>query len=149
MEKLTCQVEKKISHDLPDKFALVIDGWTYGSTHFIGLFALYTYNQNGYHTALLGFSPMMSETFFTGADHVELIQYILSVFNKSLANVVAIIGDNAELNKSTANLCGISLIGCVSHKVQLAVSRYLGRNECLLNKINTLMGKLKSFKTCR
>ena len=110
---------------------------------------MYTYNQNGYHTALLGFSPMMSETFFTGADRVELIQYILSVFNKSLANVVAIIGDNAELNKSTANLCGISLIGCVSHKVQLAVSRYLGRNECLLNKINTLMGKLKSFKTCR
>ena len=95
---------------------------------------------------MLGFSPMMSETCFTAADHVELIQYALSVFNKSLANVVAIIGNNAEVNKSTANLCGIPLIECASHKFQLAVSRYLDRNECLLNKINTLMGKLKSLK---
>ena len=91
---------------------LVIDGWTHGSTRFIGLFALYTYNnQNGYHTALLGFSPMMNETFFTAADHIELIQYLLNVFNKSLTNVVVIIiGDDAEVNKSTANLCGIPLI---------------------------------------
>ena len=146
MKKITRQVEKK-SHDLPDKFALVIDGWTHGSTHFIGLFASYTYNnQNGCHTALLGFSPMINKTSFTAADHVEVIQYVLSVFNKSLANVVSIIGDNAEVNKFTANLCGIPLIGCASHKFQQAVSRYLDKNECLLNKINTLMGKLKPLE---
>ena len=138
---------KKISHDLSDKFVLVIDGWTHGSTHFIGLFASYKdNNKNGYHTALLGLSPMMSETFFTAADHIELIQYVLNVFNKSLTNVVVIIGDDAEVNKSRANLWGIPLIGCASHKFQLAVSCYLGRNESFLNKINTLMGKLKSLK---
>ena len=71
---------------------------------------------------MLGFSPMVSETFFTAADHIELIQYVLNVFNKSLTNVVVIIGDDAEVNKSRANLCGIPLIGCASHKFQLAVS---------------------------
>ncbi|XP_036367828.1 uncharacterized protein LOC118767407 [Octopus sinensis] len=147
MEKLTQEVEKKISDELPSKFLLVIDGWTKGSTHFIGLFASYSCNyQNDYCTVLLAFSPMVSETSITASDYVEFIEYVLSVYNKNLENVVAITGDNTEVNKSIANLCRIPLIGCAFHKFNLAVSAYLDKQEVLLNKINTLMGKLKSLK---
>ena len=94
---------------------MVIDGSTDGSTHFIEQFASYTYNnQNGYHTALLGFLPMMSETSFTAADHIELIQYVLSAFNKSLANVVAIFGDNAEVNIYSKFVCNTTNWMCVT-----------------------------------
>ncbi len=34
IQKLTVEVEKIISKDLPEKFALVIVSWTYGTTHF-------------------------------------------------------------------------------------------------------------------
>lgn len=147
MEKLVREVEQKISDDLPNIFSLVIDGWTKRSTHFIGLFASYPCNnQNGYCTVLLAFSPMVSETSFTASDHVEFIEYVLSVYNKNLENVVAITGDNAEVNKSIANLCKMPLIGCASHKFNLAVSAYLNNQEVLLDKINMLMGKLKSLK---
>ena len=54
--QLVHEVEKKISDGLPNTFSLVIDGWTKGSTHFIGLFASYPFNnQNGYCTVLLAF----------------------------------------------------------------------------------------------
>ncbi|CAI9724206.1 XP_036367828.1uncharacterized protein LOC118767407 [Octopus vulgaris] len=147
MEKLTQEAEKKISDELPSKFSLVIDDWTKGSTHFIGLFASYSRKyQNYYCTVLLAFSPMVSEKSITTSYYVEFIEYVLSVYNKNLENVVAITGDNTEVNKSIANLCRVSLIGCASHKFNLAVSTYLEKQELLLDKINMLMGKLKSLK---
>ena len=39
MEKITKVVEEKISSSLPNKFAIVIDGCTSGSKHFVGIFA--------------------------------------------------------------------------------------------------------------
>jgi hypothetical protein len=43
MHELTVLVEKKIKECLPDKFALVFDGWTLDgtNTHYMGLFATY------------------------------------------------------------------------------------------------------------
>ena len=41
MHLLTKKVEKVIARDLPDKFALITDGWTSGSTHFLGVVACY------------------------------------------------------------------------------------------------------------
>ena len=63
-----------------------------------------------------------------------------------MENVVAITGDIADVNRSIANLCKMPLIGCASHKFNLAISAYLDKQEVLLNKINMLMGKLKSLK---
>ncbi|CAI9721547.1 XP_014786661.1PREDICTED: uncharacterized protein LOC106880990 [Octopus vulgaris] len=147
LEKLTQEVEKKISDELPSKVSFVIDGWTKGLMHFTGLFASCSYNyQNDYCTVLLAFLPMVSETSFAASDYVEFIENVLSIYNKNLENVVAITGDNTEVNKSVANLCRISLIRCASHKFNLAVSAYLDKQEVLLDKINILMGKLKSSK---
>ncbi|CAI9729023.1 XP_014786661.1PREDICTED: uncharacterized protein LOC106880990 [Octopus vulgaris] len=147
MEKLNQELDKKISEELPSKVSLVIDGWTKGSKYLIGLFASYSCNyQNDYCTVSLVFSPMVSETSFTASDYVEFIEYVLSVYNKNSENVVAITGDNTGVNKSIANLCRIPLIGCASHKFNLAVSAYLDKQEVLLDIINMLLSKLKSLK---
>jgi hypothetical protein len=44
MHEATLLVEKKIKELLPDKFALVFDGWTLDGTssHFIGIFATFS-----------------------------------------------------------------------------------------------------------
>ena len=39
VHKLTALVEEKISSVLPDKFALIIDGWSHTSTHYLAIFA--------------------------------------------------------------------------------------------------------------
>ena len=52
-------VEEEISKTLPEKFALVIDGWTKKSTHFVAIFAAVpaTSSSRGYDTILLFTAP--------------------------------------------------------------------------------------------
>ena len=75
MELVTKEVEKRIQSALPEKFALVIDGWTKNSTHFVGVFASCPVaNSQGYDSALLSFSPLFSETSFTANDHYQFLE---------------------------------------------------------------------------
>jgi len=141
-------VEAIISSQLPEKFAIVIDGWSKASTHFVALIAAYpSDNDNGYSTVLLAFSPLHDETEFTAKAHYEFVKWVLeSVYNKSMDNIVAIIGDNCETNKAMCDLCELPFIGCASHRFNLAVKNWLEKYEPVLNKVNVLMGKLKNLK---
>ena len=40
MELLVLEVEERIKKDIPQKFAVVFDGWSEDCTHFIGIFAV-------------------------------------------------------------------------------------------------------------
>ena len=148
MDRVTKRVEQKISSLLPEKFSIVLDGWTKKSTHFVAVFAVYPVDTElGYESVLLGFSPLLCETNFGAKNHHELLEWTLELYGKNIENnVVALIGDNAEVNKALANLCEKPLIGCASHKFNLAVSHYLKNYEDLLGKINDIMVKLKSLK---
>ncbi len=120
---------------------------SHNTTHFIGVFASFACdNPNGYETVLLCFSPKINERSFTAQDHKEFIEFTLSLYDKNLNNVVAIIGDNAEVNRATSRLCKIPIIGCSSHKLHLAITQYLCRYQDLLDKVNGIMCKLRSFK---
>ena len=90
MELLTKRVESKVKENLPDKFALVIDGWSQSSLHYVAVFASYgSSTLTGYSTVLLSFSPMFSEISFVATDHYEFLEWILSLYSKSFENVVA------------------------------------------------------------
>ena len=41
MELLVLEVEERIKKDIPQQFAVVFDGWSEDSTHFIGIFAVF------------------------------------------------------------------------------------------------------------
>ena len=57
-----------------------------------------------------------------------------------------ITGDNSEVKWATADLCGLPLIGCASHKINLAVKGYLDRHSQTLAVIHSVMLKLKTPK---
>ena len=79
LERVTKAVETKIENELPEKFALIIDGWTKNSTHFVGVFASFpASNENGYETVLLAFSPMFSETTFDASEHFNFISRFIN-----------------------------------------------------------------------
>ncbi len=45
LEALTSSVEVKTTHLLPDKFAIVFDGWSCGDdTHYVAIYATFPYN---------------------------------------------------------------------------------------------------------
>jgi hypothetical protein len=75
---------------------------------------------------LLGFSPLLTEDSYTSENHKDLIEFVLDVFGNTLSNVICLIGDNCNVNKSLADLCGIPLVGCACHRLNLAIQEYLG-----------------------
>ncbi|RQM27525.1 hypothetical protein B5M09_007643 [Aphanomyces astaci] len=78
---------------------------------------------------LLAFAPMLDETSFDAATHYEFILETLKWYGQSDASIekwfVCLIGDNCSTNKATANLFSRPLIGCHSHRLNLAVDQFL------------------------
>lgn len=149
MEIVVRHVEMKIAKALPERFAIIFDGWSENSTHFVALFASYPDSTSllGFTTVLLAFSPMGTETEFTAAQHKEFVEWVLvNIFHKSLDNVVAIIGDNCDTNKAFSNLFAKPFVGCASHRYNLAINNLLDKWKESLDKVNALMGKLKNLK---
>jgi len=145
MNLVTRRVERKITTTLPSVFAIIIDGWTKSSTHYVGVFASYLENDTRTHV-LLGFSPLLEETSLGASQHFEYLNFILNLYGKSFNNVVCIIADNCETNKALSRLCKVPMIGCASHRFNLAVTEYLSPFSSILNKVHSLMTKLKTVK---
>ena len=101
----------------------------------------------GYTKVLLTFSPLLTETQLTARSHHDFIVWVVeTVYNKSMNNVTALIGDNCDTNEALANLFNTPFIGCHSHRFNLAVKLATKEDDPLLSKVNTLMGKFKNLK---
>ena len=147
MEIVTKEVEVVTKTKLPNRFVLVIDGWSKSSTHFVGIFVSYSCENNlGYKSALLSFSPMLTETSFNARDHYDYLEWVLGLYKKTFENVVCICGENAEVNKAIATLCNLPPLGCNSHRLNLAVKEITTTSSNLLEKANNLMTKLRGLK---
>ncbi|KAG6969655.1 hypothetical protein JG688_00005228, partial [Phytophthora aleatoria] len=115
---ITTEVEQIIISVLLPKFGIIFDGWSFHSEHYV--------------------------TVFSGFDHdghAETV--ILSIFNRTTADLLFATGDNCSTNWRVATLLGLQLVGCASRRLHSAVKSYLASYESLLSKVNTLMGKLR------
>ena len=123
---------------LPDKVSLVLDDWPSYSTHYTAIYATYpTQNANGFETKLLTLSHLNDKSTLDANEHIEFITYILHVYGKDMSNVCAIIADNISVNESVQTKLNISLVGCASHRLNLAVKNLLHHDEPLLNKFES------------
>jgi len=146
--RLTKVVETKLKDSLPEKLALVFDGWSSGSTHYVGVFASFSSSASkvGYETRLLAFSPFEDESHLDTVKHVSYLTGVLEIFGKSWANVSCLIGDNCNTNKAIANYVELPFVGCASHRLDLAVVDFMNRDDSVLKKIDSIMSKLKTLK---
>jgi hypothetical protein len=142
MDLLTEEIENKIREMLPEKFGVIIDG----SEHFFAIFACFPDQAMENRECLLAFAPPMQEDDLSAASLLDLIIATLSLYSKSLENIVFFCGDNCSVNCKLSDDTSIPLIGCASHRLNLAVQEYLHNSETLLNKIDQLMRKLQTIK---
>lgn len=143
---LTECVEKKVAAKLPNQFALVFDGWTDTSTHYLAVFASYpTSNSKGYSKRLLTVSPVGEEINLSASEHYDFITYILHLYGKSWSDIVCLIGDNVSTNKALANKTGIPMVGCASHRFNLAMRDILHKDQDIIAKVNSTMVKLRGL----
>ena len=145
IEEITKRVEVRIRSGLPNGFGLMMDGWSEGTTHYIGLFAAYEVD-NEARRPLLAIAPPYDETHLDARGQYDFIGDVLELFGKEKSNVLYLVADNASVNRATADLLGVPLIGCASHKLNLDVQDFYRSHERVLDKINGLMKTLRTLK---
>ena len=115
MECIAKRVEEKVASRLSEKFALIMDSWSAGTTHCIGLFASYSTGLGDPENTLLAFSPFIDETNFGADQHVNFINWVVTKVNrKKMVCITCIISDNCSINKKVAELLGVPMLGCAS-----------------------------------
>jgi hypothetical protein len=142
---LTTAVEPEIAEALPDKFGLILDGWTENSIHFCVLFACIPGTCD---RIMLTFSPLLDPTTQDVDAHYDWIVEILGVYSKGVGNILFLCSDNTNCMPALARKLKCPFIGCASHRLALYVKKYLNCDDDdethLLNKLKTLMKKLRS-----
>lgn len=93
-ESFTVRVRQKLSNLLSDQFDLTFDAWSTVDTHYVGIVASYSdNNENGYSTVILGLHHCISgEPISREALHI--LTKILEFHGKTVEKVTALIGDN-------------------------------------------------------
>lgn len=78
-------MENKTKSTLPDKVAIIFDGWADGNTYYDSVFATCQSDQPaGYDSVLLELTPMEDEDSLDANKHFELLQFIFQVFGESI-----------------------------------------------------------------
>lgn len=171
-------------------FGLQFDGWTKDSNHYLGIFATYAEQSikpdvaDIVHTYLLSCnvqSDVDEQTEYVDGiedadkrfglsaadlyDHIQEIlvdQYNFDLTPDTFNTVIEFLaGDNCNVNRSLADQLEVPLVGCCSHRLQLAVKDYLGPEEkkvdgvitqiaspaqTVISNLDKLMGELTTLK---
>jgi hypothetical protein len=139
---------------------LIMDGWTSDgtSTHYIAMFAGFINQSNEYEEVLLGIQPTLEEDDLGANSHIDLFDSTLALYGLTKDNVACFICDNCNTNKSISNKWGIPMIGCASHRLNLAIRHWIeeqyqvdGRGvktylKDALKSLATLMSKASNLK---
>ncbi|ETO83621.1 hypothetical protein F444_02386 [Phytophthora nicotianae P1976] len=139
MEAVTREVETIIGAEMITEFGLIFDGWSNGSEYYLAVYAVYSIKSGG-HYPLLSMAPVVNEPEDDrGAESLlAAISTFLPFFGKN-------VGDICSVNKKLANLMGVILVGCASHRLILALKAILAPYEADLCKVQRLMKKLKTL----
>ncbi|POM57552.1 Hypothetical protein PHPALM_37916, partial [Phytophthora palmivora] len=146
MENVTKAVEKNIGAVLPDKFGAILDDWTHGTEHYMAVYACFELN-GVRHCPLLSLAPIINgpDDSLNAESHVAALAAFLPFFGKGLSNVNFLVGDNCAMNKRLARLMEVPLIGCASHRLNLAVRGFLESYEADLEQVQSLMRRLRTI----
>ncbi|ETI49865.1 hypothetical protein L917_06125 [Phytophthora nicotianae] len=132
---------------MPEQFGLILDGWSHGTEHYLTVYGCYEV-ATGPQYPLLSLAPVMDEPDdqLNTEGHLLAISLFLPFFGKTTSNCLFLVGDNCAANKRLANLLGVSLIGCASHRLNLVVRDYLKPFEESLDQVQQLVRKLRTLK---
>jgi hypothetical protein len=146
MFKLKERLVDDISSKLPEKFGILFDAWSNSNIHYLATYAVVPTSENFPFFPLLQFMPLKDEEDLSAESYNEAFDNIMHKFKKDPGNISFMIGDNCSTNIKASIVRNIPLIGCGSHRLNLAVQLFLKEHHIVLEKLNVLMKKLKTTK---
>ncbi|KAF0714996.1 hypothetical protein AaE_011435 [Aphanomyces astaci] len=72
-------------------------------------------------TPMLAFVAMLDEGDHSAVQHVVFVEATLQLYSKTLDAITFVIGESCSVNQRMAGLLNVPLVGCVSHRFNLAV----------------------------
>ncbi|KAG3084560.1 hypothetical protein PC121_g5373 [Phytophthora cactorum] len=135
MRHVAAKVGARIAVDMNGQFGLMFDGWTSGTTPFVAIYGIFT-KDGILSQVLLSISP--AEYGQSAEAYLEMIDAVLEIYNKDSAMIMFIVADNCATNQAIVTRLGVPLIGCASHRFNLAVCRYLEAYKPLIDQVQTL-----------
>ena len=117
----------------------MFDGWTNNGIHFVGMFGIYQTAHEPRNLVLLAFSPFEDRTTQSADAHVRFFEDVLESYGKSIENVLFFSGDNCSTNRKIANDLDLPLVGCASHRLNLAVNDLISSSSALVNQVRTII----------
>jgi hypothetical protein len=149
LNMMVVEVASEVSKELPNTFGLTFDGWTCSNnTHYVGIFARYRNSEGHLKKPLLAICPLLDETHLTAVSYGQLLDSTVRHYGKSIENIAYICGDNTTTNcKLAREVLHIPIIGCASHRLNLAVKSYLTTiHEAIVTKVHDLMVRCRTIK---
>jgi hypothetical protein len=170
VDLLRARVAEDIKLILPETFGVIFDGWSNNGEHYVGVFATWTNTSGGVITRLLSCGvqdlsdgEVLLNTFGFSADDIgDYIFDVLSRYDREFQHIEFLCGDNCAVNgllsdKISAWLSReknivrrIPLIGCASHRLNLAVSSLYKQPGSdyyeVVKKVNLLISELRTLK---
>ena len=148
MSRLYGYVKHKMKSQLPERFGLIFDGWSNGtSEHVVAVYAVGA-SECGAFIVLLGINELNERGNQNASNHIDYIKNLLSEYDRNTSCLDFIVGDNTNLNPKIArNLgpgTGVPFIGCYSHKFNLAVSQYQECMESIIKKVEEVMKVMRN-----
>ncbi|RLN32399.1 hypothetical protein BBJ28_00018242 [Nothophytophthora sp. Chile5] len=140
MRHVAARVGEKISAAMGDSFGLMFDGWSCGTLHFVAIYGIFE-RDGRLQQPLLSLSH--AEHGQTADAHIEMIDSVLNVYTKDTGMVLFVTGDNCATNQAIATRLGVPLVGCASHRFNLAVCRYLNDYQALIDQVQALSIQLR------
>ena len=129
-------------------FGIIFDGWSDGSgAHLVAIFASYM-SQDSVMTPLLACAPLLDEESFTAFDYKEYFESTLKCYgaHRNVENSVQFLTvDNCAVNKLLGRICEKPLVGCASHRLNLASKYFLNTHGMRLFKLTCYLFQLFSF----
>ena len=148
-------MKDSIKLKLPSKIATIFDGWSEGKVHYIGVSASYCLRVNGVEEMrqmLLSMCHLLADDVegMTAQDHLHHLAQVMQTYGKTEYNIMCIFGDNCNVNRCMASLLKIPLIGCGSHKFNLAVKKWTSNQpqqlEGIIERVSAVMKKASTLK---
>ncbi|ETP18589.1 hypothetical protein F441_07213 [Phytophthora nicotianae CJ01A1] len=139
------EVEAAIAEEMPESKGGMFDGWSAGSTYYVGIYADYMVDDLA-QRVLLALASLLDGNDFGADAHIALIIETLAVFGKDPGCLRFIVGDNCATNQAIATRMGLPLVGCASHRLNLAIQQYISEHKALLCQANELMTQLRTKK---
>lgn len=90
----------------------------------------------------MNFSSLENEYVQSAKEHLELVSCVLSIFEKSLSNVIALKADNWAIKCALSQLSICQFIGFASYRYNLSVKQNIDGQHDIFKNIKFIMSEL-------